>query len=96
MNASDTTHDSRNEVTTILARFGQLEPLQEHFLARLIRLTQQRDAAVRTQSPDGSAVKLLAKALYATYLDCVTVGVGDQAQSLLDPAAPPANAAIHE
>lgn len=84
--SNDTTHDSPSTAVAVRQRFGQLEPLQEHFLSRLLHLTTLHHDALGRQPRDEAAVKLLSKAIYATYLDCVGVNVGDQAQALMDPA----------
>lgn len=61
-------------------------PLQQYFLIRLEQLVAKREQQLRVDTKDKQALRLLARALYATYMDCVANGVGDQAASLLDKA----------
>ena len=57
-----------------------------YFLARLERLIALREQQLATAPQDKLALRLLARALYATYMDCVSVGAGDEASGLLEKA----------
>jgi hypothetical protein len=46
------------------------------------RMLQTREDHVPRLKPEDWRMKLLDKALYSTYGDCVTAGVGEQAQAL--------------
>jgi hypothetical protein len=61
-----------------------LTPLQEHFLARLQQLVSQREEFLRSNPADKAGLKLLSRALYATYMDCVGAGVGDQGNAIME------------
>ncbi|MEA2640683.1 MAG: hypothetical protein QOF51_2077 [Chloroflexota bacterium] len=58
-------------------------PTQLFFLTRLSWLIRQRRELVNTLDETDWRLKLLNKALYSTFLDCVEEGVGDEARSLL-------------
>lgn len=58
-------------------------PTQLFFLTRLSWLIRQRRELINTLDPNDYRAKLLNKALYSTYLDCVEEGVGDEAKALL-------------
>ena len=60
--------------------------LQEHFLARVERLVRQREEQLESDPSDKQSLRLLSRALYSTYLDCVSVGVGDKANAFLENA----------
>ena len=63
---------------------GGHTPLQEQFLGRLGQLVRQREEQRRTNPQDKDALRLLSRALYSTYMDCVSAGVGDQANAMMD------------
>jgi hypothetical protein len=56
---------------------------QLFFLTRLSWLVKQRRETANTLDSTHWQSKLLNKALYSTYLDCVEEGVGDEAKRLL-------------
>lgn len=58
-------------------------PTQLFFLTRLSWLVRQRRELNNTLDESDWRRKLLDKALYSTYLDCASEGVGDEAKSLL-------------
>lgn len=58
-------------------------PIQLFLLTRLASLIRQRREYINMLDPSDWKRKLLDKALYSTYLDCVEQGVGDEAKSLL-------------
>ena len=62
--------------------FGRHTPTQAFFLARL-----QDFIVRRQQSPEGEGKewqsRLLDKALYSTYCDCLDLGLGDEAREQL-------------
>ncbi len=63
---------------------GTQPSIQEHFLRRLEELLAKRDELLSQGSSAPVQRKVLDKAIYATFTDCVKVGAGEQAQSLLD------------
>lgn len=65
---------------------GELSPLQEHFLARLEALAVQREAVLKNEPVDKDNLKLLSRALYATYMDCVGSDVADQGNAIMERA----------
>ena len=58
-------------------------PTQLFFLTRLSWLIRQRRELTNTLDAADSRRKLLDKALYSTFMDCMGEGVGDEAKSLL-------------
>ena len=58
-------------------------PTQLFFLTRVSWLVRQRRELINTLDPSDYRTKLLNKALYSTFLDCVEEGVGDEAKNLL-------------
>jgi hypothetical protein len=56
-------------------------PLQLHFLRRLNRLLRLRQEQRSELNSDG--LRLIDRAIYATYCDACDVGVTDEAQQLL-------------
>ncbi|HEX2922823.1 MAG TPA: hypothetical protein VHS06_05950 [Chloroflexota bacterium] len=69
-----------------IGRQGRVKPYSEvqlFFLLRLERLLRvRREHAALSTSNDWWA-KLLSKAIYSTYCDCIELGVGEDARSLL-------------
>ncbi len=69
-----------------IGRQGRIKPYSEvqlFFLLRLERLLRvRREHAALSTSNDWWA-KLLSKAIYSTYCDCIEAGVGEDARSLL-------------
>jgi hypothetical protein len=55
------------------------------FLLRIRRLTWLRQSCAGQL--DDSVLKILDKAIYSTYCDCVELGVGEEARSLLKKSA---------
>ncbi len=62
-------------------RQEQWSGLQLHFLTRLERLLRLRHQQMGAMSPD--TVRLLDRAIYSTYCDCLDLGVGAEAQRLI-------------
>ena len=60
-----------------------LTPIQDHFLGRLRDLAHKREEFMGQQNQDPLEHKLLARTIYATLMDCVGAGVGDQAHAIL-------------
>jgi len=60
--------------------------LQEHFLARLHQLIAKREQQLKVDPSDKASLRLLARALYTAYMDCVAAGAGDQAGEALEKA----------
>ena len=58
-------------------------PTQLFFLTRISWLLRQRRELINTLDPNDYRAKLLNKALYSTFLDCVEEGVGDEAKNTL-------------
>ncbi len=58
--------------------------LQEHFLERLTQLVALREEQLKSDASDKEALRLLSRALYSTYMDCVSVGVGNEANGLME------------
>ena len=57
--------------------------LQAHFLERLTRL--QRMRAEIWETLDSEQRRILGRALYSTYWDCVNLGLRDDAQGIIQP-----------
>ena len=68
-------------VSPLTENEASYSPLQLHFLRRLNRLLRLR----REQSPElnGEGIRLIDRAIYATYCDTTDVGVAEEAQKLL-------------
>jgi hypothetical protein len=58
-------------------------PTQLFFLMRLSFLQRQRRETVNLLDPSDWRMRLVNKALYSTYRDCVEQGVGDEAKLLM-------------
>jgi hypothetical protein len=58
-------------------------PLQLFFLMRLSYLVRRRKEELASLDPSHWKSRLLNKALYSTYCDSVTEGVGEEAKALL-------------
>ncbi len=58
-------------------------PTQLFFLMRLSYLQRQRRECVNVLENSDWRMRLLNKALYSTYQDCVAAGVGNEAKLLL-------------
>jgi hypothetical protein len=57
-------------------------PLQTFMLARLTHLLDQRARFSDLLSPDDWRRKLIARALYSAYQDCLSAGLGTEAKKL--------------
>jgi hypothetical protein len=57
-------------------------PMQMLFLLRLTKLLRDRQEWNRRLTPDDWRLKLLNKAIYSTFCDCVEQGVADDARNL--------------
>jgi len=67
-----------------LSSFGtELSPTQLFFLARLGRLLRLREEYEALLRPEDWESKLLPRAIYSTYCDCLQLGVGREARELL-------------
>lgn len=64
---------------------GSVSPMQSHFLQRLSRLLKLREEQSGQLNEDG--LRLIDRAIYATYCDAVDVGVTEAAQKLLHKSA---------
>ncbi|MFN8524882.1 MAG: hypothetical protein U0821_17445 [Chloroflexota bacterium] len=58
-------------------------PIQFFFLMRLSYLQKQRRECTNVMNQDDWRIRLLNKALYSTFQDCQTAGVGDEAKVLI-------------
>ncbi len=58
-------------------------PTQLFFLMRLSYLQRQRRECVNVLDANDYRMRLLNKALYSTFQDCVSAGVGEEAKLLL-------------
>jgi hypothetical protein len=56
--------------------------LQSMFLARLVRLLRQRRDYANVLAASDWRMKLLNKAIYSTFCDCLELGVADEARTL--------------
>ncbi len=63
-----------------------LSPLQQVFLNKMELLISKREEQLQTAPDDKFSLRLLSRALYGTYMDCVSAGVGDQANAMMDNA----------
>ncbi len=59
-------------------------PVQLLFLLRLARLLRQRQEYLNVLAPDDWRFRLLNKAIYSTYCDCLEQGIGEDAKALFD------------
>ena len=59
-------------------------PFQLMFLLRLARLLRERQEWARKLNGGDWRIKLLNKAIYSTFCDCVEQGVADDARSLFE------------
>ena len=59
-------------------------PFQLLFLLRLARLLRERQEWARKLSSNDWRIKLLNKAIYSTFCDCVEQGVAEDARSLFE------------
>ncbi len=68
---------------TSVPRSKAWSPWQSLFLARLSRLVHQ-DEEWRSRVPeDDWRIRLLHRAIYSTYCDCLALGLGDDARELV-------------
>ena len=65
-----------------LPKLRSYQPLQMFFLLRLGRLLRLRQNVANPPEVAEWLVRLLGKAIYSTYRDCVTIGLGDDAREL--------------
>ncbi|MHB1132024.1 MAG: hypothetical protein ACYC4L_06495 [Chloroflexota bacterium] len=56
--------------------------LQSMFLGRLVRLLRQRRDYANVLAANDWRMKLLNKAIYSTFCDCLELGVADEARTL--------------
>jgi hypothetical protein len=63
--------------------FRSFTPTQAFFLARLQDLIARRQQQASQVAADDWRLRLLDKAMYSTFRDCVDLGVGDDARALL-------------
>ncbi len=64
------------------SRIKPYTELQLFFLLRLERLLRVRREHTTLASSNDWWAKLLSRAIYSTYCDCIELGVGDDARSL--------------
>ncbi len=81
-----------SERQDLLARSGRSQGyslVQTLFLSRLQQLIARRQKSAGLLGADDWRLRLLDKALYSTYQDCVDLDVGEQARNLLRPLRQP-------
>jgi hypothetical protein len=66
-------------------------PLQTLFLLRLKSLVDKRRQHVGVLPPTDWRIRLIDKALYSSYTDCVQVGLAEEAEKLIRQARQAAN-----
>jgi hypothetical protein len=59
-------------------------PVQLLFLLRLARLLRQRQEYINVLAPEDWRLRLLNKAIYSTYCDCLEQGIAEDAKALFD------------
>ncbi|GBD13375.1 hypothetical protein HRbin24_01403 [bacterium HR24] len=79
--------EGRQELGRTQAGEGRYSGLQVYFLNRLEHLLRQRYHHRDLLAPE--AIRLLDRAIYSTYCDCLDLGVGSEAQRLLRQFAVP-------
>ncbi len=90
MSRSDLSGSLNSDTTSSFGR--RYTPVQQLFLKRLVVLLEKRRQLELQPTADEDQKKLLNKALYSTFIDCVELGTGDVARSLLQsPGAPSAS-----
>ena len=58
-------------------------PAQSHFLLRLKELKAKREEYRKNLSPDAQFLPILDHSIYSTYMDCVRLGLGEEAKAIL-------------
>lgn len=76
--------DQKNESQHDGGGVRPYSPVQLLFLLRLARLLRQRQEYLNVVSPDDWRMRLLNKAIYSTYCDCLEQGIGDDAKALFE------------
>jgi len=76
--------DQKNESQRDGGGVRPYSPVQLLFLLRLARLLRQRQEYLNVVSPDDWRMRLLNKAIYSTYCDCLEQGIGDDAKALFE------------
>lgn len=71
------------EQTEPFSRLKTYQPKQLFFMTRLSYLQRQRREVINVLDNKDWRVRLLNKALYSTYGDCVAEGVGSEAKLIL-------------
>ncbi len=69
-----------------------LTTLQQHFLDRLHQTIAKKEQQLKIDATEKLALRLLSRALYSAYMDCVANGIGDQASAALEKAQAPTTA----
>lgn len=59
-------------------------PVQLLFLLRLARLLRQKQEYTNVLPANDWRLRLLNKAIYSTYCDCIEQGIGDDAKALFE------------
>ena len=73
--------EGTGEALPLLEAEGRYSALQLHFLRRLQRFLRVRSEQGSQLNAEG--VRLLDRAIYSTYCDCVDLGISAEAQQLL-------------
>ncbi len=61
---------------------GAYSPMQLLFLMRLARLLRERQEWLDRLRTDDWRIRLLHKSIYSSFMDCVELGVGEDARNL--------------
>jgi hypothetical protein len=75
------TLEGRQHLGEVRGGEGRYSSLQAYFLNRLERLLRQRYEQRHLLASE--ALRILDRAIYSTYCDCLDLGVGSEAQRLL-------------
>ena len=67
---------------------GAYSPMQLLFLMRLARMLRERQEWLDRLRSDDWRVRLMHKSIYSSFLDCVELGVGEDARNLFEQYQP--------
>jgi hypothetical protein len=84
MTHSEQGQDAALGSKTVPSNAAAFTDLQVFFVERLAWLLKQRRECVNVLSPGHWQMRLIHKALYSTYRDCVETGVEDSANELFE------------
>lgn len=75
----------------VTARHLPVSPIQSLFLNRLSRLLHLREEWHGRRPPSDWRVRLIDKAIYSTYRDCLELGIAETAREMIDRVRPRAS-----